>query len=374
MTAARSHLTGPLLYTSLALMVTVVAAVPVPGRAGTAELKKVAEIAIPGEPLVSFDISFIDQKTQRYYFADRSNKSIDIFDANANTFIGRVTGFVGAVLKPDGTCCNNAKSGPNGVVVVGNEVWAGDGDSTIKVIDLKTMKIVDTIPTGGQLRANEVTYDSKNRVFIIGNQNDEPPFTTMVSTKPGHQLIGKITFPDATDGNEQPTYNPADGLVYQSIPELNKDEKKGAVAVMTPRTAKLVKMLPVDDCNPAGLAFGPNGNFVLGCNADGNKMPAIITIMNWKTGKVVANVADIGGADMVDYNKKNNQYYIAARALKGGPVLGVIDAATNKLVQKIAITGGNPHSVASSEANGHVFLPVGAANGGCGCIQVYAPQ
>ncbi len=144
--------------------------------------------------------------------------------------------------------------------------------------------------------------------------------------------------------------------------------------MLDPRKATLVKMLPVDNCNPAGLAFGPKGNFVLGCNADGDKMPAIITIVNWRTGKVVANVPEIGGADMVDYNKRNNQYYVAARALKGGPVLGVIDAGTNKLVQKIAITGGNPHSVASSEANGHVFFPVGSPNGGCGCIQVYAPQ
>ena len=328
----------------------------------------------PGEKLISFDISFIDQKTQRYYFADRSNKAIDVFDAKTNTYIGRVPGFVGAVLKADNTCCNNAKSGPNGVLVAGNEIWAGDGDSTIKVIDIETMKIVDTIPTGGKMRANEMTYDPKDQIFIIGNQNDEPPFTTFVSTKKGHKVIGKVSFPDATDGNEQPTYNPADGLVYHSIPELNKDEKKGAVAVLDPRKATLVKMLPVDNCNPAGLAFGPGGNFVLGCNADGDKMPAIITIMNYKTGKVVANVADIGGADMVTYNKKNDQYYIAARALKGGPVLGVIDAKTNKLVQKIAIAGGNPHSVASSETNGHVFVPVGAQNNGCGCIQVYAPQ
>jgi DNA-binding beta-propeller fold protein YncE len=359
------------LRTSLRLLVTAFAG---GGVAGAAELAKIAEIPIPGEPLTSFDISFIDQKSQRYYFADRSNKAIDIFDAKASKFIGRVAGFVGAVPKDDGTCCNNARSGPNGVIVVDNEVWAGDGDSTIKVIDLKTMKIVDTIPTGGKLRANELTYDPKDRIVIIGNQNDEPAFTTFVSTKPGHKVIGKVSFPDATDGNEQPTYNPADGLVYQSIPELNKDEKKGAVAVLDPKAAKLVKMLPVDDCNPAGLAFGPKGNFVLGCNADGNKMPAIITIMNAKTGKVVANVPDIGGADMVDYNKKNNQYYIAARNLKGGPVLGVIDAGTNKLVQKIPITGGNPHSVASSEANGYVFFPVGKQNGGCGCIQVYAPQ
>ena len=355
------------------VLATAFAAVVFAGTAGAAELKKIAEIPVPGEPLVSFDISFVDQKTQRYYLADRSNKSLDIFDAKANKFIGRVDGFVGDVMKADGTCCNNAKSGPNGVLVIGSEAWLGDGDSTIKVIDLKAMKIVDTISTGGKLRADEMTYDPKHRIFIVANQDDEPPFTTMVSTKPGHKIVGKVTFPDATDGSEQPTHNPADGLVYQSIPELKKDETKGAVAVIDPRTATLVKMLAVDDCNPAGLAFGPKGNFVLGCNADGNKMPAVITIMNWKTGKVVANVHDIGGADMVDYNKKNNQYYIAARALKGGPVLGVIDAKTNKLVQKIAITGGNPHSVASSEASGHVFLPVGAPNGGCSCIQVYAP-
>ena len=123
-----------------------------------------------------------------------------------------------------------------------------------------------------------------------------------------------------------------------------------------------------------GLAFGPNGNFVLGCNVNGDKVPAIITIMNYKTGKVIATVPDIGGADMVDYNKRNNQYYVAAGALKAGPALGVIDADTNTLVQKISISGGNPHSVASSEENGRVFVPVGAQNNGCGCIHVYAPQ
>jgi hypothetical protein len=42
-------------------------------------------------------------------------------------------------------------------------------------------------------------------------------------------------------------------------------------------------------------------------------------------------------------------------------------------VQKIATTGGTPHSVASNEADGHVFLPVGSGDGGCSCIQVFAP-
>jgi DNA-binding beta-propeller fold protein YncE len=60
--------------------------------------------------------------------------------------------------------------------------------------------------------------------------------------------------------------------------------------------------------------------------------------------------------------------------LPDGITLGVIDAATNKLVQKIAIKGGNPHSVAVNDNDGHVFVPVGIADGGCGCIQVYALQ
>ena len=258
--------------------------------------------------------------------------------------------------------------------MIGNEIWAGDGDSTVKVIDIKTMKILDAISTGGQLRANEMTYDPKDQIFIVGNQNDKPTFTTFISTRPGHKIIGKVITPEATDGNEQPIYNPADGLVYHSIPVLNDDPTKGGVAVLDPRTATLVKMLTVDNCKPQGLAFGPNGNFVLGCNVNGDKMPAIITIMNYETGKVIATVPNIGGADMVDYNKRYNQYYVAAGALKGGLALGVIDASTNTLVQKISISGGNPHSVASSEENGHVFVPVGAQNDGCGCIQVYAPQ
>jgi DNA-binding beta-propeller fold protein YncE len=75
---------------------------------------------------------------------------------------------------------------------------------------------------------------------------------------------------------------------------------------------------------------------------------------------------------MVAYSKKNNQYYTASRGMPGGPVLGVIDAKTNKLVQKVALKGGNPHSVAVNDKNGYVFVPVGAQGGGCSCIQVYA--
>ena len=94
-------------------------------------------IPIPGNPLVTSDIIWVDPGTRRLYISDRSNFGIDIIDAENNLFMGRVTGFAG----PDtarGDPFANATipppngEGPSGVVVTPDKkVWAGDGNSTV---------------------------------------------------------------------------------------------------------------------------------------------------------------------------------------------------------------------------------------------------
>ena len=137
---------------------------------------------------------------------------------------------LGPTLMDFGTAEQKSRFLPR--MAAGDEVWAGDGDSTIKVIDLKSMKITDTIKTGGSTRVDEMAYDPKNMIFIGVNNAEEPPFATLVSMNPGHKVIAKVPFPDATDGAEQPDYNPADGMFYVAIPEVKKNEKKGGVAVI----------------------------------------------------------------------------------------------------------------------------------------------
>ena len=341
------------------------------GTAGAAELRQIGTISIPGEPLNSFDISYIDQATGMYYLADRSNKGIDIIDTKKGAWVGRVTGMVGFSGKND-------SSGPNGVITAGNQAWVGDGDSTIKVIDLKSMKVVDTIKTGGKNRADEIGYDPKDGVIAIANADDEPPFLTLVSTKPGHKIIGKLEMPNFTDGMEQTVYNPADGMFYTDIPEMDKDKTKGGLLVTNPKTAKQVKIIPVDSCVPHGLAFGPNGIAFLGCNAGNERLglPAKQVVVDTKSGKTVAEIADVGGSDESAANNKLGQYYSALNGQPGGPILSVIDAKTHALLQKIP-TGPGAHSVATSEANGRVYVPVAAEQGGatgCGCIVVFGIQ
>ena len=106
------------------------------GPLWAAELKQVGTIEIPGEKLTTFDISYIDPSSGLYYFADRSNKGIDVFDTKTDTFVGRVGSFVGVAMK-DGKPDNDA-SGPDGVLFDGKAIWAGDGDSTLKIIDPST--------------------------------------------------------------------------------------------------------------------------------------------------------------------------------------------------------------------------------------------
>jgi len=342
------------------------------GTAGAAELRMIGTISIPGEPLNSFDISYIDQATGMYYLADRSNKGIDIVDVKKGAWVGRVAGMVGFSGKND-------TSGPNGVLIAGKEAWVGDGDSSVKVIDLKTMKVVDTIKTGGKARADELGYDPKEGVIAIANNADEPPFLTFISTKPGHKIIAKLEMPSFTDGMEQTAYNPADGLFYTDIPEMDKDKKKGGLLVTDPKTGKMVKIIPVDSCLPHGIAFGTGGMVFLGCNAGPARLglPAKQVVVDVKSGKTVAEISGIGGSDESAVNNKLGQYYGALNGNPDGPILAVIDAKTNKLLQKIP-TGPGAHSVAAYEGNGRVYVPIaveaGPLKGGCGCIAVYGTE
>jgi len=348
------------------LLLTVVAAVMACGVAKADGLKQIGKIDVPGTTLDNYDIGYVDTTTHRYYLADRTNKSIDIFDTTAEKFLGRIAGFVGVQPKGD-------QSGPDGVLAFGDEVWAGDGDSTVKVMDVKTMKIVDTISTGGKMRADEVAYDPKDGIFIIANDADEPPFLTLISTKPGHKILGKIVVDRATDGIEQPYYNASMGKFYVAIPQLDKDIKKGGILVIDPATAKIEKTIEVADCRPQGFDAGPGTNAILGCNAGskGSKIPYLTAVWDFKSEKVVATTDKIGGADMATYSSKLGLYIVGSREAPGGPAIGVIDAKTNAWVANVP-AAPNPHSVVANNENGHVYVASAKIKeDGCGCILVF---
>src|SRR2546425_2490000 len=135
-------------------------------------------------PLRAFDISWVDAATQLYYLGDRSNKSVDVVDAKTNTFVKHITGgFKGVVFKANNTA-DNDRSGPNGVVVSGHFLFVTDAPSRVVTIDLRTDQIVlgGDVSTGGTdgNRADELAFDPQDRLLLVVNNADDPPFASLI--------------------------------------------------------------------------------------------------------------------------------------------------------------------------------------------------
>lgn len=335
-------------------------------------LERVATLHVPGQPLAVFDIGYVNRQGI-YALADRSNAGLDFFDAATDKYLGRAGGFAGL---------NNAGggkvAGPNGVVAVGaHEFWAGDGDSSVKVVDVRTMKVIASIPTSGKARTDEIAYDPTDHLVVAVNNADSPPFVTFISTRT-RKIVGHLDLPHATDGAEQPLYDPVTKLLYLSIPVVDNGDANGAVAVINPHSYELIKMMPVQKCMPAGLALGPHDRLLLGCSDDGVDagFPAHSIVMSARAGKILADVP-VGGSDEVWSDMRDHRYYLAAVANTGGPVLGVIDSLGDRLLAAVP-TGPRAHSVAVDARTGKVFVPIKAdasvADCAQGCIAVFGPK
>jgi hypothetical protein len=352
------------------LMVTVVLLIPIllgTNNSWAAETVLNHVIPIPGfidfsttPPTVAFDISWVD--SNKYYLTDPGTSSttgsgrIDIFDAIDDIYLGSITGFYGNHNPPG----SHDFSGPNGVLVLHNhgknELWTGDGDSTVKVVDLDKMAIVATIPTGtlpADGKADELAYDSKHHIILISNPLATTPFVTFISQET-RKVLGKIDLPEViiggvNNGIEQPVFDPKTNLFYLSLP-ATVNNPGGEIAVIDPVAMKIIKHFPVTDCNPNGLALGPNSHLLLGCGS-------AKTIIMDENGGIVATITEVGGSDQVWFNPGDNRYYLAAFLNPSGPVLGVIDAKTNTWIENVP-TIFPSHSVAVNPTNNHIFVPV----------------
>jgi hypothetical protein len=194
-------------------------------------------IQIPGNPVTSFDISWVNPVRAEYYLGDRSNAAIDVVDTSTNKFKKQITGFVGAVLASATTnTLNNNVSGPDGVVSFDKWLYAGDGNSTLKVIDLNAGTIVQSVPTGGSTRVDEMALTGANffmgQLLLAANNAEDPPFATLFQVNGSNftnniKILARINVdpsiipPGFGLSLEQPAWDPLSKRFYVSIPNIN---------------------------------------------------------------------------------------------------------------------------------------------------------
>jgi len=322
----------------------------------------VTTIAVPGG-LAGYDINWVDPGSERYYLADRTATKgtgrIDVVDTRNMTLLYTIPstkneiGFVGTVPSKVPGC---SLSGPNGVVAVPqqHQLYVGDGDSTVKVVDLDARAVVATIPTGGSCRADELAYDAVDHIIMIANDQESPPFLTFISTDT-LAVLGRLTYPvnQIGQGLEQPVWNPKNDRFYQAVPG-----DIGRIDVINPLTMQVEKSLPTK-CSPAGLVLTPNQRLMTSCGesfdaSSGNSL-------GWQNN---------AQADQLWYNAGDNRYYFGFFNGTFGPFSGqgvaVVDNNTNQLVTFIP---ASTHSLAADPNYNRIFIPVSGSG-----IQVWASK
>ncbi|TMI05941.1 MAG: hypothetical protein E6H40_15885 [Betaproteobacteria bacterium] len=367
-----------------------------PGAPSNTETKCLTAVQIPGNPLRSYDISWVDPHRAEYYLADRSNAAIDIIDTHHLTFKRSLGGFVGVKLNGTGTAVNNDISGPDGVVTHGRWLYAGDGDSTLKVFDLDgSNSSVQTLSTGGTTRVDEMALTTDGELLLVANNAEDPPFATLFAANGDRNhssvlKLSKITidatlFPN-TPGIEQPTWDPKTKRFYVSVPNLGENPPgcttcDGGLMVIDPTTVTPGTMvlgafnpatnsgvLKLSDCGPNGATVGPHDNLLLGCTPANNPSNSSTLVINATT-KHFSHVNGIVGSDEVWFNKGDGRYYTGSNrncrttapcptAATQAAVLGVIDA-TSVLIETVPQSSGS-HSVAADSKRNLIFVPQSA--------------
>jgi len=407
--------------------------------------------------MYSFGTSFVDPATGLYYLADRSNAAIDVIDTTG-AFVPSLLGGVssgrpfvirfpdtlfgqigGPVFNFAGDTGSEFTSGPNGVVAGTGSPCIFVTDSPSRVVSINSgvsfVEPVSEVNTGSPMgfRADKLAYDPKDGLLLVINDADTPPFGTLIKVNQSTCALtvgAKINFTagngvNATNGVEQPVWDPMTQRFYVSVPEINGPGggPNGGIARVNTSGA-IEAFYPINFCQPSGLTLGPNDDLLVQCSMvfdltgkacvtaapSPPGQPATIqlaectgtsgaqvVICNPRRGCTPSNgsivsVPGAGGGDEVWFNWGDGNYYITGENNPVGPIISVVASGSNILTQLLpslppvpAVLGvhsmGVVHSVAASAANNHVYvaLPANTAysdqfRNNCvqGCVAVFS--
>jgi len=366
-------------------------------------------LAVPGisaSVVYSFDLGQVDQATGLYYVTDRTNKSIDVVDTKTGLFAMQFKqAFAGcnsgSPTKPTPlpTCAgaNNDMSGPDGLDIVGQNLYVGDVNA-LWILDKTTGAVVKkiTIPSSPTfLRADEGCFDADHNLYGISTPGAEHPFMTFVDTVT-QSIVATVIMDDSSGANsaglEACAYDHTTGKFFvnndgstanprgemDGIPASAIVAAKPGPVTLTFASIPGISVYPLGACDPTGLALGPGKDIGAMCRQGNIGEPLTFQILDRTNGSVLASL-NIGGGDQITYDPVSNRWYLAdsrwtALTTSCGagvtgcpltPVIGVVDA-TSRSILFVMPNGNNSHSIAVSGSNHLIVTPFTAptATGG----------
>jgi DNA-binding beta-propeller fold protein YncE len=219
-----------------------------------------------------YDYLFVDEKERKLYVSHGTK--VHILDLNTEQVIGTI----------------DSLGGIHGVAVVNkrNRGFISDGKiNAVHVFDLKTLKIVKTIPVKGK-KTDAIMYDAhSNQVFAFNNGSDNASVIDPDDLKE----IKTIAL------NGAPEFGVSDGkgLVFNNI------EDRNTLDIIDTKTLTVLDSIALSPCGtPTGLAIDKKNKRIFTVCRENKGM----SVVNMDTKKVIATLPICSGVDAVVYDEK----------------------------------------------------------------------
>jgi len=169
-------------------------------------------------------------------------------------------------------------------------------DSTSTMFDMKTGAVIKKIHPGIN-GLDGIMYDEQNDKIVLINHSTPDGTLVIVDPKDG-DVVGRVTLT-----GRAPEGGVADGRgrIYVNL------EDKSAIDVVDTKTWKVVETWPIAPCEaPTGIAMDRSTNRIFsGCSGTS-------VVVDSKTGKVVAQIANGRGVDALGWDQAQKLMYIPA--------------------------------------------------------------
>ena len=170
------------------------------------------------------------------------------------------------------------------------------GDSTVTMFDLKTLAVIKKIPvrTGG---LDGIMYDDYTDRIVLTNHS-RPIGTVVALDANTGEIVGQA---ELEDNSPEGAASNGKGTLYVN------NEGKSTIQVVDAKSMKVLSSWPLAPCEgPTGIAYDrANDRIFSGCGKTS-------VVLDAKTGKVIATIANGDGVDALGWDPKEKLIYIPA--------------------------------------------------------------
>lgn len=300
-------------------------------------LREVARVSLPG-PSVRFDYTSLDPTSNRLYIAHMDASRLLVFDVRTRKVIKTISA-----------------PGVHGVLAVPQvgRVYASATDAhEVLTLNARTDAVIATAPAGQY--PDGIAYDPVERHVFV---SDESGGVETVPNAAGHRIATVSLGGEA--GNVQ--YDAGSGMVLADVQTQN------VVAVIDPRSNRVVRTIPLPGCNHDHGLFVDASRRLAFVACDGN---ARLLTLDLRT-RTVTGTASVGGSpDVLAFDSSLRRLYVSAES---GEVAVFAEHAHSLTKLGQAPLAPYAHTVAVDPRTHLVYFPLQSGSSGRPQLLIMAP-